>query len=184
MASLQTMGHALLCMGCVLAICYIHTCSSTTGGHQRGTACIMDTHDNVMTWMYNRISVVLRTERMVSQWTPTINNQWVRLSESDFDGFFVGNLTSTGSHNGLVPTRRQTIIWTNAGILLIGPLWTNCNVNFSKILAFSFKKIRLNVSSVKWRPFCLGINVLTLAWHHTNGLSFLRCRDESCGFYM
>ena len=30
-----------------------------------------------------------------------------------------------GSDNGLSPGRRQAIIWTNAGILLIGPLGTN-----------------------------------------------------------
>ena len=30
-----------------------------------------------------------------------------------------------GSDNGLSPGRRQAIIWTNAGILLIEPLWTN-----------------------------------------------------------
>ena len=37
----------------------------------------------------------------------------------------VGNLTIIGSDNGLSPGRRQAIIWTNAGILLIGPLGTN-----------------------------------------------------------
>ena len=41
----------------------------------------------------------------------------------------VGNLTIIGSDNGLLPGRRQAIIRTNAGILLIGPLGTN----FSKI---------------------------------------------------
>ena len=41
-----------------------------------------------------------------------------------------GNLTIIGSDNGLSPDRRQAIIWTNAGILLIGPLGTN----FSEIL--------------------------------------------------
>ena len=35
-----------------------------------------------------------------------------------------------GSDNGLSPGRRQAIIWTNTGILLIGPLGTN----FSEIL--------------------------------------------------
>ena len=30
-----------------------------------------------------------------------------------------------GSDIGLSPIRRQAIIWTNAGILLIGPLETN-----------------------------------------------------------
>ena len=42
----------------------------------------------------------------------------------------VGNLTIIGSDNGLSPDRRQTIIWTNVGILLNGPLGTN----FSEIL--------------------------------------------------
>ena len=37
----------------------------------------------------------------------------------------VGNLTIIGSDNGLLPGWRQAIIWTNAGILLIGPLGTN-----------------------------------------------------------
>ena len=42
----------------------------------------------------------------------------------------VSKLTIIGSDNGLSPGRRQAIIWTNAGILLIGPLRTN----FSEIL--------------------------------------------------
>ena len=42
----------------------------------------------------------------------------------------VGKLTIIGSDNGLSPERRQAIIWTNAGFLLIGPLQTN----FSEIL--------------------------------------------------
>ena len=42
----------------------------------------------------------------------------------------VGKLTIIGSDNGLAPGRHQTIIWTNDGILLIGPLGTN----FSEIL--------------------------------------------------
>ena len=37
----------------------------------------------------------------------------------------VSELTSIGSENGLSPGRRQAFIWTNAGILLIGPLGTN-----------------------------------------------------------
>ena len=37
----------------------------------------------------------------------------------------VGKLTIIGSDNGLSPGRHQAIIWTNAGILLTGPLETN-----------------------------------------------------------
>ena len=33
----------------------------------------------------------------------------------------LSNLTIIGSENGLSPGRRQAIIWTNAGVLLIGP---------------------------------------------------------------
>ena len=73
----------------------------------------------------------------------------------------VSRQTITGSDNGLSPGWRQAIIWTNAGILLIGPLGTNFSENLIEILTFSFKKMRLKVSSAKWRPFCLGLNVLT-----------------------
>ena len=74
----------------------------------------------------------------------------------------VGNLTNIDSDNGLSPSRRQAIIWTNAGLLLIGPLGTNFNEILIEILTFSFKKMRLKVSSEKRRPFCLGLNVLTV----------------------
>ena len=67
----------------------------------------------------------------------------------------VSKLTIIGSDNGLSPDRRQAIIWTNAGILLIRPLGTN----FNEIL-IEIPKMRLKVSSAKRRPFCLGLNVL------------------------
>ena len=73
----------------------------------------------------------------------------------------VSKLTIIGSDNGLAPGRRQAIIWTNAGILLIRTLGTNFSELLSKIHAFSFKKMHLKMSSAKWRPFCLGLNVLT-----------------------
>ena len=73
----------------------------------------------------------------------------------------VSNLTIIGSDNGLSPGRRQAITWTNVGILLIGPLGTNFGEMLIKIHIFSFKKIHLKMSSGKWRPFCLGLNVLT-----------------------
>ena len=74
----------------------------------------------------------------------------------------VGKLTIIGSDNGLSPERRQTIIWTNAGILLIGPLGTNFREIVIEIQTFSLKKIRLKMSSAKCCSFRLGLNVLTL----------------------
>ena len=69
-------------------------------------------------------------------------------------------LSDIGSDNGLLPGWHQAIIGTNAGILLIGPLGTNFSEFLIVIHTFSFKKMRLKVSSAKWRPFCLSLNVL------------------------
>ena len=73
----------------------------------------------------------------------------------------IGKLTTIASDNGLSPGRRQAIIWTDAGILSIGSLGTNFNEILSEIHKFSFKKMYFKISSAKWRPFCLGLNVLT-----------------------
>ena len=80
----------------------------------------------------------------------------------------VSKMTTIGSDNGLSPGRRQAIIWTNARILLIGPLGTNFSKILIEILTFSFKKMRLKVLSAKLRPFCLGLNVLSgVLWYIT-----------------
>ena len=73
----------------------------------------------------------------------------------------VGNLTIIGSDNGLSPGRRQAIFRINAGILWIGPLGTNFGEILIGIQTFSFKKMHLKMSSGKWRPLCLGLNVLS-----------------------
>ena len=52
----------------------------------------------------------------------------------------VSKLTVIGSDNGLSPDRRQAIIWTNAGLSLIGPLGTSVSEILIKILTFSLKK--------------------------------------------
>ena len=72
----------------------------------------------------------------------------------------VGKLTITGSDIGLSPGRRQAIIWTSAGILLIGPLETNLSGIVKGIQTFTFKKVFLILASPKWRPFCIGLNLL------------------------
>ena len=71
----------------------------------------------------------------------------------------VSKLTIIGSDNGLSPDRRQAIIWTNAGILSIGPLGTKLSDILIAIHIFSFNKMHLKMSSGKWRPCCLGLNV-------------------------
>ena len=90
--------------------------------------------------------------------------QWGRVTH-----ICISDLTSIGSDNGLSPGRRQAIIWTNAGILLIGPLGTNFSENSIEILTFQFMKMRLKVSSAKWRPFCLSLNVLSVSLSKFDG---------------
>ena len=71
----------------------------------------------------------------------------------------VSKLIIIASDNGLSPGRRQAIIWNNAGILSIGLFGTNFSEILIEILTISFKKMRLKVSSAKWRPFCLDLKV-------------------------
>ena len=65
------------------------------------------------------------------------------------------------------PPLFQTMVWHLAGakplsesICLIRPLGTNFSEILIEIHMFLFKKMHLNISSGKWRPFCLGLNVL------------------------
>ena len=75
----------------------------------------------------------------------------------------VSKNTIIDSHNGLSPERCQAIIWTNAGVLLIGTLsWTSFTEILNKIHTFAFIEMHLKTSSVKWQPFCLSLNVLTV----------------------
>ena len=72
----------------------------------------------------------------------------------------ISNLDIIGSDNGLSPVRCQAIIWTNAAILSIRPYGTYFSEISFTIQKFSFKELQLKLSSVKWRPFCLCLNVL------------------------
>ena len=72
----------------------------------------------------------------------------------------ISKLTTTGSDSDLAPGRHQAIIWTNAGLLLIGPSGTNFSEFLIETNTFSFKEMHLNMSSGKWQPFCLSLNML------------------------
>ena len=81
----------------------------------------------------------------------------------------VGKLTIIGSDNDLSPERRQAIIWTNAGILLFGPLGTNFTEILIEIQTFSLKKTLLKMSSAKCCSFRLGLNVLIWLAYYEKG---------------
>ena len=104
----------------------------------------------------------------ITQWPaaqtllPPINNNMKRCIHNQlFWGrvtcICVSKLTIIGSDNGLSPRRRQAIIWSNAGMLLIGTIGTNFSEILNEFHTFSFKKMHLKMSSGKWRPFCLNM---------------------------
>ena len=70
-----------------------------------------------------------------------LRTHWGRLTH-----ICVSKLTIIGSDNGLSPERRQTIIWTDAEILLAGPLGTNFSEILVGIQTFSFRTILLKMS--------------------------------------
>ena len=108
----------------------------------------------------NTYSILKKSFHIVNTQIPHLTH-WGRVTH-----ICVSKLTIIGPDNSLTSGRRQAIIWTNAGILWIWSLGTN----FSEILiekyTFSFKKMHLHMSSGKWRPFCLGLNVI---WHYELG---------------
>ena len=119
-------------------------------------------------WIFHRIWIMM--ENSLVKWVPDADvtfhlilvwiirmalTHWGRVTH-----ICVRMFTITGSDNGSSPGRCQAIIWTNAGLLLIGPLGTNFSEILIEIQTFSFKKMRLKMASAKWRPFCLGLNML------------------------
>ena len=60
----------------------------------------------------------------------------------------ISKIIVIGSDNGWSPGRYQAIIWTNAGIMSIGPLGINFSESdLTEIDTFPFKKIHLKLSS-------------------------------------
>ena len=98
----------------------------------------MDIYQVIYFFIYRYLSISrdqVRCYNLLQSNTMGVLTHWGRVTH-----ICVGNLTIIGPDNGLSPGRRQAIIWTNAGILLIGP----CGTNFSEILigiqTFSLKK--------------------------------------------
>ena len=80
----------------------------------------------------------------------------------------VGKLTITGSDNGLSPGRRQAIIWTNAGILLIWTFGTNFNEILIENQIFliqenALENVVCEMASILSRPQCVNVIIKTSA---------------------
>ena len=98
-------------------------------------------------WKINQYHFITSVVAVILPWSVGLSHlsHWGRMTH-----ICVSKLTIIGSDNGLSPGRWQAIIWTNAGILFIGHLGKK------------FSETRMKMSSAKWRPFCLGLNVLKM----------------------
>ena len=108
----------------------------------------------------------------------------------------INKTTIIGSDNGLSPGRCQAIIWTNAGILLIGTLGTNNSeisnqMSFLFIREIAYENVIWKMAAILFRPQCVKAWVLSykedrVRWAitgeaqlqiccHLNHLSCLNC---------
>ena len=135
-----------ICTKCLQGYTFLKSCLVYyVWRHQRAVTHVWRHYD------YDRgsFAVIPPYDRM--RWT-----HWDRVTH-----ICVSKLFNIDSDKGLSHGWHQAVILTNAGILLIRNLGTNCSETLSKIRAFSFNKMHLKMSSAKWRQFFLGLNVLT-----------------------
>ena len=82
----------------------------------------------------------------------------------------VSKLTIIGSDNGLSPGRHQAIIWTNAGIMLIGTLeqtsGKSCSKFFHLISRKCIWKCRLEMAAILSRPQCVKYDKSNTGFEH------------------
>ena len=79
-----------------------------------------------------------------------------------------GESTITGSDNGLSLGRRQAIIWSSAGVLLIWTLGTNFNRILIGIQTFSIHENAFENVVCEMTSICLGLNGWTEGWKDMN----------------
>ena len=105
-------------------------------------------------------------ESLISNWRLT---HWGRVTH-----ICVSKLTIIGSDNGLSPDRRQAIIWTNAGLLLIGPSGTNFSEILIEIIFIqenAFESVVCETAAILSRPQCVNATTSNIfgwiksCWH-------------------
>ena len=93
----------------------------------------------------------------------------------------VVELTIIGSDNGLSPGRRQAIIWTNVGILLIGTLGTNFSeilieIRINFIQENVFESVVCEMAAILSRPQCVNAVIYK---QHVRGQGKRKITDKS-----
>ena len=105
----------------------------------------------------------------------------------------VVKLTIISSDNGLSPGRHQAIIWTNAGILLIGPFilhWNDNQDSYIFIQENAFENIVWKMAAILSRPQCVNVVLyrtiypywllLPLLWRHNGHGSVSNHQPHDC----
>ena len=90
----------------------------------------------------------------------------------------ISEQTIIGSDNGLSPQRRQAIIWTNVGTLLIGPLGTDFSEILIEINISSFRIMRLKIQFAKRHLFCFSLNVLNHSVQLPRQIKLITCSNK------
>ena len=146
---------SLICLSKQSRRWWFQTPSRSLWRHCNGNLSLHGTHDELIAWLLrqnddvasfwcnNDVHVTSCDHWAVSATHPVLTH-WGRVTH-----ICVGKITILGSDNGLSPGWRQAIIWTNPGILLIGPLGTNFGEISIGIQTFSFDKVHLQMSFAK-----------------------------------
>ena len=93
-----------------------------------------------------------KLEALMKQLPVTWSNVTARLTHwGQATHICVSKLTIIVSDNGLSPGRRQAIIWSNAGLLLTGPLGTNFSEILIEIQENAFENV-CERASIQSRP--------------------------------
>ena len=122
-------------------------------------------HKRLLLWLQKAIAWLIQVQIM--DWCRKRTTSFQENALTHWGGvpqICVSKLNIIGSDNALSPNRCQTIIWTNAEILLIEPSVTNFSEISIELHIFSFGKMHFKMSSGKWRPFCLGLNAVSVVF--------------------
>ena len=96
---------------------------------------------------------------------------YVNTLVTKFPKEFQSEFNSLRPSDAYMRSRRQTIIWTNAGILLIGALGTNVKLKFVHFhWRKCFWKCRLEKAAILSRPQCVNAHIQAPVKSDTSGL--------------
>ena len=111
----------------------------------------------------------------ISSSTKTLAHHIWFLIEAEWRIYALMSWINTGSNNALLPVRHIAIICTNADILFTRSPGTYFNESLFQIQPFALKQMHLKMSSAKYRPSRIGLNIFE--WKH------MICQTIYIGYY-